>query len=124
MLHSEQGQEPGNLRNIQALIEAYTNGVLKIGSADKSLVCYFFNGKQKTEWLNMYDKNFDLEVLWEQWRKEEGGVGRLWMEVVCIDQLSLVFCLPHVDLLKILDDVALPLPSKGRIPTNKSAPTS
>lgn len=55
MLDSEEGREPGNFKNIQALIEGYTSGTLTIDTDDRSVVCYFFNGKQKTGWLGMHD---------------------------------------------------------------------
>ena len=48
----------------------------------------------------MHDEDFDLDAMWEQWREEESGVGRLWMEMVGIGQLPVLFGLPDVDLLK------------------------
>jgi len=96
----EEGREPGNFKNIQALIEGYTSGTLTIDTDDRSVVCYFFNGKQKTGWLGMHDEDFDLDAMWEQWREEESGVGRVWMEMVGIGQLPVLFGLPDVDLLK------------------------
>lgn len=61
---------------MQALIEG-TSGTITIDTDDRSVVSYFFDEKQKTGWLHKCDKDFDLWTMWEQWREEESGVGRL-----------------------------------------------
>ena len=64
-------------KNVDSIINAYTTGSLQM---QPGKVCYWFNGVQKTSWIDRDSVNVMEEVV--RWKAEAGGQGRIWMESV------------------------------------------
>ncbi|KAN0076592.1 hypothetical protein V8E54_006734 [Elaphomyces granulatus] len=64
---------PGDVKNANEVLRAYQEGALSI---EPGKVAYWFNGKQKTSFVNSLSIPFE-EII--EWQRQEGE-GKLWIE--------------------------------------------